>query len=290
MIEKRFSEKLKEVSPSNLIEQEHVLRELMQCYVLVSLARKGFFKKAAFQGGTCLRILFGLMRFSEDLDFVLKKPDPQFSWSNYAKFMETDLFKEGIKIEFLDKSKTDTAVKKAFLKTDSIGKLILLDLPYNRQSTKKIKIKLEIDIDPPAESTFETSFLSFPIMTAVTNQTLESSFASKSHALLCRKYIKGRDWYDFIWYVNKGIKPNLSLLKHAIFQQGPWAGESIDVSFFWLKENLGNVIRKLDWSATKEDVKRFIPTKEQESLNLWNVDFFLYHLEKLNQSVKADNP
>lgn len=82
----------------------------MQHYVLASLSRAGIFSVAMFHGETCLRILHGMNRFSEDLDFLLKQPDPEFRWSQYLNRVQRDCSQEGIEFEILDKSSTDTAV------------------------------------------------------------------------------------------------------------------------------------------------------------------------------------
>jgi predicted nucleotidyltransferase component of viral defense system len=281
MIEDVLTQKIREYAPSTAIEQENVLQEMMQHFVLSSLGRAGFFNEAAFHGGTFLRIVHHLNRFSEDLNFVLKKPAGEFQWQRYLNRVVKDCTAEGIHFELQDKSTADSAVKNAFLKTDSIGKLLLIDLPHSRYRKQKLKIKLEIDINPPEGSAFETHYLAFPVMTALTTQDLPSAFASKTHALLCRTYIKGRDWYDFLWYVNRNIRPNLELLAHAIDQVGPWAGQSIDTTPKWFMEQLCETIRSIDWTAAKNDVERFLPASEQESLKLWNSDFFLYHADKL---------
>ncbi len=285
MIENLLSQKIAEYRPKNAVDQENILQELMQHFCLVSLAKEGFFKIAEFQGGTCLRIIHGLDRFSENLDFVLKKPDPSFKWQKYLDRISRDFRAENIHFEILDKSETTSVVKKAFLKTDSIGKILILKLPYSRQVTKKIKIKVEIDSNPPQASTYETQYISFPVITAITCQTLQSSFASKCHALLCRKYTKGRDWFDFIWYINKKIAPNLELLENALFQQGPWAGKQIHMTPSWFKKQLAKIIKELDWPAVREDVRRFIKPANQKSLELWDSDFFLYHLNKLDEAI-----
>ena len=279
MIEDVLSEKIKEYRPDNALDQENVLQELIQHFVLVSLARAGLFQLAEFHGGTFLRIIHGLDRFSEDLDFVLKQADPRFAWSKYMDVIVQDCAHENIQFEVVDRSAVDAPVKKAFLKTDSIGKLLVLNLPFSRHSSRKIKIKLEIDTNPPAGSTFETSYISFPVMTPITTQTLESSFASKSHALLCRSYSKGRDWYDFLWYASRKTRPNFTLLSNALDQQGPWQGRQIDVSAEWYLKHLRQVVVDTDWARTKEDVSRFLPLSQQESLDLWNQDFFLYHVD-----------
>jgi predicted nucleotidyltransferase component of viral defense system len=280
-----FSEKLKEYGPENAMDQENVIRELMQHHVLASLARAHFFHHAEFHGGTFLRIFHGLDRFSEDLDFVLKRGDRGFAWRRYLDRVVRDCAHEGIRFEIADRSSPDSAVKKAFLKTDSIGKLLLLDLPFSRHPSRKIRIKLEIDTNPPAGSTFETSYLSFPVIAAITTQTLESAFASKSHALLCRRYSKGRDWYDFLWYASRKIVPNFNLLSSALEQQGPWRGQGAEVSPAWYLERLREVIAGTDWSRTRQDVARFLPLARQESLDLWSRDFFLYQLDRLERTL-----
>lgn len=285
MIEDVLTQKIREYAPASAIEQENVLQEMMQHFVLSSLGRAGFFSEAAFHGGTCLRIIHKLDRFSEDLDFVLKKPTNAFQWQRYLDRVLRDCRQEGIQFELLDKSSTDSAVKKAFLKTDSIGKLLLIDLPYSRYPKHKLKIKLEIDINPPHGSSFETHYLAFPVMTALTTQDMPSAFASKTHALLCRSYTKGRDWYDFLWYVNRNIRPNLKLLTNAIDQVGPWKGQSIDVTPKWFIEQLRESIRSIDWTIAKNDVQRFLRTRELEALKLWGTDLFLYHADKLEQQL-----
>jgi len=254
----------------------------MQHYVLSSLSRAGLFAEAMFHGGTCLRIVCGLNRFSEDLDFLLKHPDPLFRWQGYLEFVRKDCAKEGIPFEVQDKARAETAVQKAFLKTDSIGKILVLDLPFERYRARKIRIKLEIDVNPPAGSTFTTSYLTFPVTAPMTTQSLESGFSLKLHALLCRPYVKGRDWYDFVWYVARRTRPDLSLLRQAVLQQGPWAGQQIAVTRSWVQENLKAAIGRIDWTAARDDVRRFLPLGEQEGLGSWSADFFLHELAQMN--------
>lgn len=273
--------RIDEYSPVNSIEQENVIQEIMQQYILSSLSRAGFFNTAMFHGGTCLRIIFGTNRFSEDLDFLLKTQDPDFRWSRYLHAVQDDCIKEGIDFTLKDKSQADTAVQKVFLKTDSIGKIIALTLPFSRQRDRKINIKLEIDTIPPVGSTYETHYITFPIIAPLTVQSLQSGFALKAHALLCRKYIKGRDWYDYVWYISKKIQPNLKLLQNALHQQGPWAGNVITVTKSWLIHALEVRIREIDWRTAKQDVQRFLPSGEQESIQEWNADFFLYLTARL---------
>ena len=281
MLGRVLSAKLREYAPANAVEQDNVLQEVMQHYVLASLARAGLFTDAIFHGGTCLRIVNQISRFSEDLDFLLKRPDPGFRWQGYLKAVQKDCAQEGIAFEIQDKSEAASAVRKAFLKTDSIGKLLTLELPFERYHARKLRIKLEIDTNPPAGSAFTTSYLTFPVTTALTTQTLESSFALKLHALLCRSYVKGRDWYDFVWYVTRKIRPDLALLEHALDQQGPWAGRRMNITWAWMIETLRVVIGQIDWSTARQDVQRFLPLREQESLSLWGSEFFLYYADMM---------
>jgi predicted nucleotidyltransferase component of viral defense system len=118
VIEKMLAERIKDYAPANAIEQENVLQELLQHFVLAALSRAGFFSKAAFHGGTCLRILFGTNRFSEDLDFLLKEPSAGFAWTPYLEKVRHDCEEEGILFEIQERSRAEGAVRKAFLKSD----------------------------------------------------------------------------------------------------------------------------------------------------------------------------
>ncbi|MEA1910120.1 MAG: nucleotidyl transferase AbiEii/AbiGii toxin family protein [Spirochaetota bacterium] len=281
MISDVLRNKIDEYSPKDTLEQDNVLQEIMQHYILASLSRSGIFSDVIFHGGTCLRIISGTNRYSEDLDFLVKVPDSEFRWQKYLDKVGEDCAREGIDFELIDKSEAETVVQKAFLKTDSIGKILSLNLPFDRRREKKIKIKLEIDTNPPAGSDYKTSYITFPTISPLTTQTLESGFANKAHALLCRSYIKGRDWYDFIWYVSNKIKPNFILLQNAIYQQGPWAGKSVIVTDKWFKVSLENVVNEIDWNIAKQDIMRFLPHYEQRGIQEWSADFFLYLIRNM---------
>jgi predicted nucleotidyltransferase component of viral defense system len=215
-----------------VLDQEHALKEVAQEIALLALSRAGFFRVAAFQGGTCLRILHGLDRFSEDLDFVLDQADPQFDWAPYLKTMKEEFSLYGYQLEMTNKSKLDKVVKTAFLKADSEGGLLVLR--DSRTHRPQLQIKLEIDTHPPLGSHYELKYLDFPLPYSVRTQDLPSLFASKCHALLCREYIKGRDWYDFIWYVARKTSINAELLSQALAQAGPWKGQKNLVTQKWL--------------------------------------------------------
>lgn len=263
------------------IEEEQAIREITQEVTLAALGRTDFFKQAAFQGGTCLRIFYGLNRFSEDLDFILKGPNPDFELKPHLLTMTDELTAYGYQIEIADRSRTDVTVRKAFLKDDSIGKVLQLNYAGRTGPRRKIRIKFEVDTNPPSGSEFEIKYLDFPFVSSVVAQDKPSLFAGKVHALLCRDYIKGRDWYDFLWYTSQGIEINYTFLESALKQMGPWKDQDIKVNYDWCVTELKKQIISIDWKATTEDVRRFVHMAEQPSLNLWSKDLFLSQLEKL---------
>lgn len=283
MIHRVLEEKIREYPIASALDQENALQEIVQQVILASLSRAGLFSKAqgVFHGGTCLRIIHGTNRFSEDLDFFLKRPDPNFAWGGFLEHVVRDGKGEGLIFSVQDKSEDKTAFKKAFLRTDSFGRDLAPVLPYARDTRKLIRVKLEIDVNPPFGSTFETNYLAFPVTTAITTQSLESGFAMKISALLGRAYAKGRDWYDFIWYVNKKIAPNQGLLERSLAQQGLWAGREIKIDLAWIEASLRKRITEIDWQVARRDVERFLPLRDQESLKLWDREFFLHHLRAL---------
>ena len=133
---------------------------------------------------------------------------------------------------------------------------------------------------------YYTKYLDFPLPFSIKAQNLSSLFAGKCHALLCRNYTKGRDWYDFSWYVSKQTPVNFDLLTHAIDQAGPWKDQHISVTSTWLVQQLEIKIQHLDLEKAKEDAMRFLRPQEQNVLNLWSKDFFLTRLEKLKAYLK----
>jgi len=178
----------------------------------------------------------------------------------------------GYNIEITGKDKADKNVRTRFLKDDSIKKLVSLE--HHSDTRKKIQIMVEVDINPPAGANLESEYIDFPIDFSILTHNMPSLLAGKCHALLCRKHVKGRDWYDFSWYVSKKTKVNLEMLKNAIYQSGPWKGQEIDVTSDWLLESLTSKINSLDWKDVREDVSRFLKPDKQESLQLWSKEFF----------------
>lgn len=274
-----IEEKLKTYKLEALEDELHALKEILQEIALYGLASAGFFDKAIFQGGTALRILYGLPRFSEDLDFLLKMPDPDFNWKMYINAVADVCKAYGVHPDITDKSNENTNVKKMFLKDDSIGKIINLSYPHH--PGKKITIKFEIDTNPPLGSKLEVKFLEFPLDFSIISQDLASSFAGKCHALLCREYIKGRDWYGFSWYVSKKVVPNMTFLENALFQMGPWKNQHIAITQQWFHEAMKNKINSIDWDKAVADVTPFLNRQDRQALKLWGVDFFMSKLNKM---------
>jgi len=280
-----IQKRLTAYNAANPVEEDNALKEIVQEIILFALWQVNFFEVAAFQGGTSLRILHGLPRFSEDIDFILLKPDPRFSWQPYLISLNEVCRNFGIEPEVLNKESMDRNIKAAIIKDTSIANQLNLRF-INNQSGRKLKIKLEIDSVPPAGSTFEYSYLDFPVDFEVAHQNLSSNFSLKLHALLCRNYIKGRDWYDFNWYISQGVMPNLLLLQNALVQYGPWKDQQLKVDQEWLVESLKKKITSINWQDAAEDVTRFLKPVEQKSLKLWSERFYINKLTKLNGLIR----
>ena len=275
---KIIQDRLESYQCKTAFEEEQALREITQEVCLAALSRTDFFKFAAFQGGTCLRIFYGTNRFSEDFDFLLKERNKNFDLEPYLKNLSDELAAYGYKLEVSDRSKADAAVKKAFIKDSSIGKVLRLNYLKADRSMRKLRIKLEVDSNPPEGSGYEIKYLDFPFVSSVTVQGLASLFAGKIHALLCREYAKGRDWYDFIWYTSRGTQVNYKFLASALKQQGPWQGQDLEISKDWLLKALRERICSLDWNQAKEEIRRFVRPNELASIDLWSKELFLDRL------------
>jgi predicted nucleotidyltransferase component of viral defense system len=262
------------------LAEQQALREITQEIILAALGRGDFFKHAAFQGGTCLRIFHGLERFSEALDFILREPNPQFDWSDYVNQIKREVEAYGLNFTAKDKSELNAAVKKVFLKEDSLGKLLALQYAPKTGPAKQIRIKLEVDTNPPSGSGCDIKHLEFPFHASVTVQDLPSLFAGKMHALLCRNYVKGRDWYDFLWYTRRATPVNYRFLESALDQCGPWAGNEQTIDIDWVVEHLGARIRTLEIREVAGDVLNFVSETEHALLRDWSLEYFLDRLER----------
>ena len=264
-------------SPKTVLETEQALREIMQEITLAGLYRSNFFKDAAFYGGTALRIFHGLNRFSEDLDFSLLEKNSAFELAPYLEGVKNEFSALGMHVTFIQKSKAATsAIDSAFLKSETLwGELLVeTNLPQLSLSQKpSIKIKLEVDTQPPLLFETENKLLIKPFSFYVNCFTLPYLFAGKMHALLFRKWkerVKGRDWYDLDWYIKKGVHVNLEHLTERARESGDWREPSLTKA--QLHHLLIERIRSLDMNRVKEDVIRFIPNPQE--LDIWSPNYF----------------
>lgn len=256
------------------ISQHDALRETMQKIALAGLHRAEFFKHAAFYGGTCLKIFYDLPRFSEDLDFSLLAPQSNFSFEPFFTAIKNEFQSVGLEIEISERKKTkETAIVSAFLK--ETVKMHDLQLKQN----KALKIKLEVDTNPPLGFTTEEKLILLPYSFYVKCFSLSDLFAGKMHAVLFRQWktrVKGRDWFDFEWYIKRGTKLNLSHLELRARQSRHWQGS---LSIQKIKELLQEKIKSLDFNLVKRDVEPFL--LKTDTLDIWSRQYFLDLLDLL---------
>jgi len=271
-------------NPQNEDEIIATLREIMQEITLAGLARTDFFEHAAFYGGTALRIFHGLERYSEDLDFSLLKTNKEFKLTPYFSSIINEFKACGMNISINEKDKKfNSQIESAFLKTDTLLKEIVLENIMTQigiKSNRTIKIKLEVDLEPPKGFHTEEKLLLKPFSFYVKCFALNSLFAGKLHALLFRKWknrVKGRDWFDFEWYIKKGVSLDLTHFCSRAIASGDWKKEEISKNE--LNELLVDKINSVSFSQVKEDVIRFIP--DDSILNIWDVHYFKALVEKM---------
>jgi predicted nucleotidyltransferase component of viral defense system len=270
--------------PKNIEETEQALREIMQEITLAGLYRANFFQHAAFYGGTALRIFHGLKRFSEDLDFSLLKKNSNFDITPYFHNISEEFRALGLTVTLTHKSKTiDTNIDSAFLKSDTIWSEIILEnsnFSLNLIRKPVIKIKLEIDKNPPLGFETENLLLLRPFSFQVNCMKLPDLYAGKMHALLFRKWktrVKGRDWFDFEWYVQNNVPLNLEHFRMRAIESGDFDSDNIGEGDF--KEMLMNRISQIQIEGIKLDISRFI--QDQNVLNIWSTDYFNELVKKM---------
>lgn len=273
-----IKEWIKEYHPKNEEEILSAMREIMQEITLAGLSRTDFFGKASFYGGTALRIFYGLDRFSEDLDFSLLAPNPDFSLTPYFSAIVSEFEALGMKVDLKEKKKkVITAIDSAFLKSETLLKeIVLVDIVKQTgiKSNKLIKIKMEVDREPPLGFETEDKLLIRPFSFYVNCFKLSSLFAGKIHALLFRKWgnrVKGRDWYDMEWYIRKGVPLDVNHFLQRAIDTGDW--EENEISSTQILELLRERIENVSIESAKEDIVRFIP--DDEKLNIWSSRYFL---------------
>lgn len=272
-----IKEWLEEYKPTNHGEAENALREIMQEIALAGLQRSGFFEKAAFYGGTALRIFYGVKRFSEDLDFSLLEVNPDFELQPYLDGLLEEFKALGIDVTVKEKVKTkQSAVDSAFLKPNTEWKELILKgiIPQERINIRPdIKIKLEVDTNPPLGFATEEKLLLRPFSFYTKCFSVPDLFAGKMHALLFRKWkgrIKGRDWFDMEWYVKNNIPLHLEHLIIRAMQSGDWDKDTMDKEQFMTL--LTDKIDKVSMDDIKKDIVRFIP--DDNPLEIWSRDYF----------------
>ncbi len=255
------------------------LREIMQEIALLGLWRSKYFEKAAFYGGTALRILYGMDRFSEDLDFSLVEPMTDFQLSRYGSAVERELRSFGFEASLTTKpKKIASPVQSAFLKANTLHHLLTIksderaDWPIPRDQV--LKIKIEVDTDPPSGFATENKFVLQPVPFSIRTFVLPDLFAGKMHAVLCRKWknrVKGRDWYDLVWYAANHPKLHVNHLEQRMIQSGDLKkDEKIDrEKFFALAMD---AVENVDVDQARKEVEPFV--KNPDALKVWSKEFF----------------
>ncbi len=264
----------------------NALREILQQIALLGLWRSKFFEHAAFYGGTALRILYGLDRYSEDLDFSLLKPNQEFSLVAYGKALGRELDGFGFEVAFEPRARSKgSAIESAFLKANTLRQMITITagagLTPQFHAKAALKIRLEVDTDPPGGFETESRAVLLPIPFAVRVYSLPDLFAGKMHALLCRRWksrVKGRDWYDLVWYIGHHPLLRLGHLEARMRQSGDWIG-SDRLTRADVLGRLRTVVEALDVNQIRQEADRFI--RDKAPLGLWSREFFMEILDKI---------
>ena len=279
---------LKNYNVENLYDQKNAMKEIMQEIVLCGLSRAGFFQKAAFYGGTALRIFYGLDRFSEDLDFSLEVSDPDFDLASYFPVLEKEVKAFGLNLTVMEKQKTkESNIRSAFLKGNTKEHLLLFyadeKVAGSVARSEAVKIKFEVDVNPPAYATFEHKYRLLPSPYEVNMYDMPSLFAGKIHAVICRAWqsrIKGRDLYDYIFYLSRGTAVNKRHLRERLIQSG-YITSDVECTLAEIKEMLCSRFDSIDFVQARQDVEPFI--HDTSVLNVWNAEFF----KQITESLRA---
>lgn len=287
-MEQVLNQMLSKYQINNVDDKKNAIKEIVQEIVLCGLSRGGFFKKAAFYGGTALRIFYGLDRFSEDLNFSLTSQSLNFDLTKYFPYVENETKSLGLDFSVQEKVKSpESNIKSAFLKGNT--KEYILTFYENNENAKfinkdeVIRIKFEVDINPPLGATYETKFGLLPSPYQVRLYDLPSLFAGKIHACLCRSWhsrVKGRDFYDYVFFLSIGAKVNIENLK-AKLEQSKFISADYDLTIDNLKILLNERFEDIDFAQAKEDVLPFV--KDKSKLDLWSKEFF----KEITKNLKA---
>ena len=278
--------------PQTAEAYRNALKEIVQEIALYGMSKSGFFQEGAFYGGTALRIFYGLHRFSEDMDFSLVNPNPSFALSDYLPAVEEELSAVGLKMRVEQKNKTKvTDIQSAFIKGGTLIQIISIQqtdevLIPGIHKQEQLKIKLEVDTNPPPGAGFELQYALRPVPYAVRLYDKASLFAGKIHAVLCRNWmrrIKGRDLYDYVWYLSHDTPVNLFHLQKRLEQSDRW-DSSKQLALQDTKNMLKERFSQLDFEAAKKDVIPFL--SDASELDLWNAGFF----QSITENLTANMP
>ena len=271
---------------TTLSDKKNSIKEVVQEIMLCGLSRADFFRSAAFYGGTALRIFYGLDRFSEDLDFSLAAPDPDFRLDAYLPALEKELASYGFRFQAEARKKTvDSDIQSAFVKGNTREHILICyaddRLARSIGGGELIKIKFELDTTPPPFASFEQKYRLLPIPYEIRLYDMPSLFAGKLHAVICRAWksrIKGRDLYDYIFYLSRQTPVNLKHLNARLVDSG-FEGAREDMTLPEIKQILLKRFSSIDYSQAKEDVLPFI--RNPASLDVWSATFFQSITENL---------
>lgn len=272
--------------PKNTEEKRNAIKEVMQEIVLCALSKAGFFNEAAFYGGTALRIFYHLDRFSEDLDFSLLIKDKDFDLSIYFPKLKEIVKSFGLNVEIEIKEKTkDSNIQSAFLKGDTIEHFLLFypdDLIQGINKNEKVKIKFEIDTMPPGCATYEIKYRLLPMPYSIKLYDEASLFSGKIHAIICRSWksrVKGRDLYDYVFYLSRNTQFNLPHLQEKLIDS-QYIDANVIISCDDIRKMLIERFNEIDFEQAKEDVIPFI--KNPSVLDIWSKEFFIAITDQLN--------
>ena len=282
MFDKKIEQMLSRYELDTIHDHENALKEIIQEIALLGLWRSKFYEKAVFYGESALRILHKLERFSEDLDFSLIQPEKEFDIRKYLGAVKSELEFWGFEVSTEEKNrKGKSTIDSAFIKANTLIHLLKIDLNLKSHKSAVMKIKLEIDQDPAIGFTSDLKYHLHPIPFTIKTMTLPSLFAGKMHALLCRTIrtnIKGRDWYDLIWFVKKNIPCDLYYLKNKMIQTGHINPSEV-LTKDKLVELISKKIKEIDFGLAKSDVEPFLKNSGQRNeLRLWSGTFFADYL------------
>jgi len=274
----------------SVMDYTNTLKEIIQQIALLGLWRSKFFEHAAFYGGTALRILYGLDRFSEDLDFSLLSENPNFKLDSYNQAVQEELASFGFNSSVTVKEKKiRTAIQSAFIKTNTKEQLFTIEaarpLSAALHHQQTIHVKMEVDTNPPGEFKTEAKLILKPIPFSINTFTQPCLFSGKMHAILCRGWanrIKGRDWYDLIWYLSNKIPLNLNHLRARLIQSGHIKQDDI-LGEKEIRILITKKINETDFSLAKKDVSPFLT--DISRLDIWSIPFFLELIKDLTIEI-----